>query len=464
MNAKTFPMNSPLTLALFALSVLLLGGCATFSKDGGFDSVSTVAHDRTGKDVKIIRSDDDAASVQSSIKTLLAKPLDVGDAVQIALLNNRGLQATYTELDIAEADLVQAGRLHNPGFSFKRTRARDDVMIERTFTLSLISLITAPLAQRIEGRRFEQAKLMVTNEALHVAAETRKAWFDAVAAMQGVVYAKQVSLSAEASAELAKQMERTGNWSKLDQVREQVFYAEATAEVARANQASVMAREKLTRLMGLSGGDTQFQLPDRLPDLPTRPLELDDAETVALQNRLDIQAGKLETAGLASSLGLTKTTRFINVLDLGYIRGNTTGAAPERGYELSVEIPLFDWGSARVTKAEAIYMQSVHRLAETTVNARSEVRESYLGYRTAFDLARHYRDNIVPLRKTISDENLLRYNGMLIGVFELLADARDQVASVNGYINALKDYWIAETELQAALGGTLPNNPSTKGQ
>lgn len=463
MNTKTFSMGSPRTLAILVLTTVILGGCATFSKDGGFDNVSKATQDRTGKEIKRIRSDDDAASVQSSIKTLLAKPLDVGDAVQIALLNNRGLQATYAELGIAEADLVQAGRLHNPGFSFKRTREGDDVLIERTFTMSLIGLITAPLAQRIEGRRFEQTKLLVTNEALRVAAETRKAWFDAVATTQGVAYAKQVSLSAEASAELAKQMERTGNWSKLDQVREQLFYAEATAGVARAQQASVMAREKLTRLMGLSGTDTQFQLPDRLPDLPTRPLELDNAETIALENRLDIQAGKLETAGLASSLGLTKTTRFINVLDLGYIRGNTTGAPPERGYELSVEIPLFDWGGARVAKAEAIYMQSAHRLAETAVNARSEVRESYLGYRAAYDLARHYRDHIVPLRKTISDENLLRYNGMLISVFELLADAREQVASVNGYIEALKDYWLAETELQTALGGKLPNN-TMKGQ
>jgi len=395
MSQTSVVFGSLRTLAVFTASVLLLGGCATFSKDGGFDDVSKVAQDRIGKEVKIVRFDDDTASAQSSIKTLLAKPLDAGDAVQIALLNNRGLQATYTELGIAEADLVQAGRLHNPGFSFKRTHAGDDVMIERTFTLNLISLITAPLAQRIEGRRFEQVKLLVTNEALRVAAETRKAWFEAVAAAQGVAYAQQVNLSAEASAELAKQMERTGNWSKLDQAREQVFYAEATAGVARANQASVMAREKLTRLMGLSGGDTQFQLPERLPDLPSRPLELDNAEAIALENRLDIQAGKLETAGLASSLGLTKTTRFVNVLDLGYIRGNTTGAPPERGYELSVEIPLFDWGGARVTKAEAIYMQSAHRLAETAVNARSEVRESYLGYRTAHDLARHYRDHIV---------------------------------------------------------------------
>lgn len=101
-------------------------------------------------------------------------------------------------------------------------------------------------------------------------------------------------------------------------------------------------------------------------------------------------------------------------------------------------------------------MQSLHRTAEVAVNARSEVRESYSAYRTAYDLARHYRDEVVPLRKRISDENLLRYNGMLIGVFGLLADSRDQVASVTGYIEALRDYWIADTNLQTALTGRSP--------
>jgi outer membrane protein TolC len=96
-------------------------------------------------------------------------------------------------------------------------------------------------------------------------------------------------------------------------------------------------------------------------------------------------------------------------------------------------------------------MQAVNRLSEIAVNARSEVREAYQAYRTAFDLAKHYRDEIVPLRKQISEENLLRYNGMLISVFELMADARQQMASVNGYIEALRDFWLAETDLETAM-------------
>ena len=128
---------------------------------------------------------------------------------------------------------------------------------------------------------------------------------------------------------------------------------------------------------------------------------------------------------------------MLNVLHLGYKNKSASGAEREDGYEIELELPLFDFGATRVARAEATYMQAVNRTAEVAVNAQSEVRESYSAYRTAFDLARHYRDEVVPLRKRISEENLLRYNGMLIGRFELLADAREQVGSVNGLCRGL---------------------------
>jgi outer membrane protein TolC len=205
--------------------------------------------------------------------------------------------------------------------------------------------------------------------------------------------------------------------------------------------------------MGLYGGDVRFKLPERLPDLPASPPELKDAEQTAVAQRLDIQAARRESEGLAESLGLTKATRFINVLELGPARTKEDPEPWKSGYELSLEVPIFDWGSAKVARAEATYMQSVQRIAEAAVNARSEVRESYSAYATAYETAKHYRDEIVPLRKKISEESLLRYNGMLISVFELLADSREQVGAVNGYIEALRDYWVADAELQAVLNG-----------
>ena len=160
------------------------------------------------------------------------------------------------------------------------------------------------------------------------------------------------------------------------------------------------------------------------------------------------------TEAMAANLGLSKATRFVNALEVGYTNESNTGEKRQNGYEIDIEIPLFDWGDARLARAEATYMQSVHRLQGVALTAQSEVRETFETYRTAYDHARHFRDQVVPLRKQIADENVLRYNGMLIGVFELLADAREQIASVNAYIDALRDFWLAETNLQMALSGT----------
>ncbi|MGF6470215.1 TolC family protein [Paraburkholderia youngii] len=447
-----------------ALAMLFLAGCTTFSKDGGFNTVSSTASERLGKEAVYVKTDEDREAVFRRTQELLAKPLGMDDAVQVALLNNRGLQASYGELGISEADLVQAGRLPNPGFAFSRTHWSDGFGISRAFSIGVLGILTLPVATHIESQRFEETKLETANAMLAVAADTRKAYVSAVAAEQAALYSAQVKDSAEAGAELALRMRQAGNFSKLDYAREQAFYAESVAEVAKARQQSVVAREKLTRIMGLWGSGTQFRLPERLPDLPSDRPQLNDLESFAMQNRLDIQAAKHRTQSVASSLGLSKATRFINALDIGYLNNFETDKGPEHGYEISVEIPIFDWGSAKVARAEAIYMQSANRLAQTAIDARSEVRESYSAYVMSYDVAKHYRDEVVPVRKTISDEMLLRYNGMLASVFELLADSREQVAAVNGYIDALKDFWLAETDLQQSLGGRLPPLAMTPAQ
>jgi outer membrane protein TolC len=143
----------------------------------------------------------------------------------------------------------------------------------------------------------------------------------------------------------------------------------------------------------------------------------------------------------------------VNVFHAGYTNESERGEPRADGYEVELELPLFDFGDARAKRAEAHYLAAVERTREAAINARSDVRERYAAYRTAYDLARHYRDEIVPLRKSIAEEMLLRYNGMLIGVFELLADAREQIASVNLAIEATRDFWIAESHFRQALVG-----------
>jgi outer membrane protein TolC len=312
-----------------------------------------------------------------------------------------------------------------------------------------------PLALEVEKHRLARTQREVAMDVLKLAGETRVAYYSAVAAEEGARYMRKVMEAAEASAELARRMARIGSWSKLNQAREHSFYADATLQLAKAENNATVSREQLTRLMGLWGSQIAFRLPERLPELPKEATDLPSVESAALDMRLDLNAAKLETEALARNLGLAKATRFINVLEFGPARvlEGQKSDPYKKGYEVSLELPIFDWGSSKVAKAEAIYMQAVERTAEMAVNARSEVREAYKGYRVSFDIARHYRDEIVPLRKRIADENLLRYNGMLIGIFELLADARSQIASVNSSVEATRDFWIASSNLAMALIG-----------
>jgi len=435
------------------LASLTLAGCASFSPDGGFGAVEQAARDRLGKDALWARTAADQDRIDARVAELLARPLTVDDAVQVALLNNKGLQARFFELGIGEAELVQSSRLPNPGFSFGRLRRGDEIELERGYHLDLAHLLAMPLVRQVEERRFAQTRGAVAVQLLALASEARKAYFTAVAAEETVRYRRQVQQAAEAGAELARRMVEVGNFNKLQRMREQGFYADATLSLARAERAASASREKLTRLMGLWGTQTQFQLPERLPDLPEAPKDQPDIERAALAQRLDVQGARLAAEQTAKSLGLTKTTRFVNVLELGWAHNSSNEEPTQTGWEVGLELPLFDWGGARVARAEAVYMQALNRAAETAVNARSEVREAYGAYRSAWDIARHHRDEIVPLRQRIAEENVLRYNGMLIGVFELLADARSQIASVNGYIESLRDFWLAQADLEMALIG-----------
>ena len=442
--------------AAVAVAALFLAGCASFSADGGYGKVAELTRERTGQAATWQRSSDESDTAKARVNELLMQPLTAEAAVEVALLNNRGLQASFGELGVAESDLVRAGRLANPTFSFGHIKGGGVAEIDRSVMFNVLGLLTMPIAKQVEQRRFEQAQYQAAFEAVGLAGETRKAFFGAVAAQDLVKYYEQVKDAADASNELARRMVQAGNFNKLAQMRQQAFHADATSQLARARHQAVAERERLVRLLSLSGDQLNFKLVDRLPDLPGEPAEPKDAEQTAMDKRLDVLMARRSTEATAKSLGLTKATRFVNVLEAGYANKSQTGEQRQNGYEIQLELPLFDYGSTRTVRAEAVYLQSVNRAADIAVNARSEVRESYSAYRTAYDLAKHYRDEVVPLKKRISEENLLRYNGMLLGVFELLADSRDQVMSVTAYVEALRDYWVAETDLQSALTGRSP--------
>jgi outer membrane murein-binding lipoprotein Lpp len=456
MNASS--MKTIFRSGAVVTAVLVLAGCASVNIDQAVKDTNDTTGTFTQGKLELSRTDQQVQARQKLSAELLAKPLGMDDAVQLALANSPAVQTLLAQSwsDMAQAN--QAGRITNPVFSFERLRYGNELELNRLLSFGLIDIMTLPYRQGISRGLMAQARVQLSASVIEQVTAVRQGWIRAVAAKQSLQYAEQVNASAQASAELAQRMQQVGNFTKLQRQRQQVFYADSVAQLAAARHADTASREELVRLLGLTDVQArQLQLPERLPDLPKEPRDTGSVSANAAEQRLDVQLARsqLDTAGRAQGLNLL--TSVVDV-ELGIRRDTVTNATagtrtPRNGYELGIRLPIFDWGSAQRATMNAQSLAAASRYESTVRGASSQLRESYSAYRTAYDVAKHYRDEIVPLRRAMAEENGLRYNGMLISVFELLADSRDQVSSVMAAINAYQQFWLSDAALAASMTG-----------
>ena len=452
-STKTFFKRSTL-----AAAILVLAGCASVNIDETVADTNNANSTFTGGKLELSRTDQQRQARSKLSKELLAKPLSMDDAVQLALTNSPAVQTLLAQswADMAQAN--QNGRISNPLFTFERITFGNELEIGRLLSFGLLDLLTLPRRMSIAQGQVAQARVQLTSSVVDQVTQVRQAWVRAVAAQQLLQYANQVNASAQASAELARRMQQVGNFSKLQRARQQAFYADSVAQLASSQHAATAAREELTRLLGLTDEQAgQLKLLERLPDLPKEARQSAAVSTTATGQRLDVQMARMQLDAAGQSQGLNLITSLVDV-ELGIRRDtvfdNAEGTStPRKGYELGIRLPIFDWGSAKRDAMNAQSLAAANRYEGTVRGASSQLRESYSAYRTAYDVAKHYRDEIVPLRKAMSDEITLLYNGMFISVFELLADMRDQVSSVTAAINASQQFWLADAALAASITG-----------
>ena len=467
-NSSSFigRLGSGPAAAMLLLSAMAFSGCASFSNDQGMTAVANLTGETIHKEVVSIRTEDDALRANASVQGLLRRGLTVDTAVQIALLNNRGLQASYNELALAETDLVQAGLPPNPTFSISRISGDGAFEIERQVVGDILALATLPFRSEIARQRFQKAQLRTAEETLGLAADVRRAYYRAVAANELAGVLTDAKSTAQSTAELAEKLGQTGSLNKLDQAREQVFYAETTADLATIRQEATSSRERLIRLLGLWDGEIGIRLPQKLPMLPPRPLSLPRIEVDAVEHRIDLQIARIELGALAKSLELTQASRFVTMLDVAGIDRKTrdpdTPPFRERGFDVQFQIPIFDGGEVRVRQATETYNQAFNLLTEKAVNVRSEARDAYRVYRSTYDIAQHYQREVLPLRKIITEEMQLRFGSMQVDVFALLTEAKQRIAATRAATEAKRDFWLAQSELQNTVnGGNRAGSPQT---
>lgn len=448
--------------SMVALGLGLLTACATTSAAGPRRELGELVAQRTGAEEPITPEQDaeSRARVRERVQALLHEPLTPERAVQVALLNNRALQATLEELGVAQAELVQAGLLENPviGGDLVASTRGYGLGGGLSLTQSLLSVFLIPAKRRVAKARLRHAIVTVGHEALVLARDVKVAHAGLWAAAAAVRLHRGRVQAAEVADALAAEQLAAGNLPELDRTIHAVALDEARMALAEAEVAHTAAREQLARLLGLWGRDVAFTVPEALPELPPEDPEPSRLEARAVSERLDLSAARFEVEALERAVELRRRG-VVPQLEAGVEARNEVG--DDEGHEwvigpsLSIELPIFDPGHADLARLRAELRRAQHLVQHLAIEVRSEVRE----HRVALGMARravaYMHEQVLPRWDQIGQLALERYNAMLIGTYELLELRAEALEAQEQAVEALRDYWVARAELELALGGGL---------
>lgn len=450
-NQKRF-----LTGTLILAATILATGCTTMPKDQGRSSIQSIVDEKIGAGgLKLPTLDTGIGMSEEETTRLLAFPLSLKDAERIALYRNPQVRSKLANVGLREADFAQAGRLRNPGFSFSRFSSQD---YEATTLFDIGGLLLMPLRRKVAARELDIATYRAASDVINQVASSRRAWIEAVAEAHKTRLMEQALESLEAANELTRQMAAIGHSSRREAAQSELALAEFRAMLSRQHVEETNRREALIRQLGLYGSDASLlTLPEQLEALPTEQVDYRDVAKSAVANRIDVEVARETIEALATNLKLTKASPFLNVLELGPVLERSEGET-ERGFEIELVLPLFDWGGIKNERARITYLQAVADAEYTAITAASEAREALNAYRRAWDVANVYEERVLPLQDYINEQELLRYNGMLISVFDLLANARRALNTRIEAVDRLRDYWLADNRLRQVLitGGGTP--------
>ncbi len=440
--------------ALFLLTALI-AGCATVNPEARFAGVQSDVGKRIGQNVAWSRDSAQSEKAAAAVQRLLAGELTADQAVQVALLNNRRLQAEFERLGIAQADLVEAGLAENPVLSLSVYWGDPGTIVEGTLLQDFISVLSLSVRKKIAGAQADRVTAEAAQRALDLAAEVKTQYYAVVGDAQALELAQQISTATEAAAELARRQYQAGNTSRLEQNVQQAFYAQAVLDVAQAQAQLAADREKLNRLLGLWGGDTRWRMPTRLPKVPDALPSLEQVEASAVTQRLDLAAARKEAEAASQALNLTRQFRYLAPFGIGVAYKREPDGTNFFGPSIELGLPIFNQGQPRVARAEAEYRRSEANLTALAVDIRSEARAARERLVAAQASVRHYETALLPLQKSIVDETLRYYNGMLIGVYDLLIAEQGQIQTARQYVAAAREFWQAWAETERATGGGL---------
>lgn len=435
----------------------LVSGCSSYDIAGSIDSVNQMPDVMQSGQATLVLDSKTKQELDDRANFLLKSDLGENEAVELMLSKSLDFQTLLLENWRQGSMIVQRGNIANPTFSYERMVMGAETEIGSFLAFGLFELLTLPNRQTTAKIDAERSQIQLASEILGATTEVRLAWLDAVAAEQKLAIAEKTFQAIEAGAELAKRMKITGNFNTSQRIRQQLIFSDASMALASARQLKDSSREKLIRLLGIDQSQINLlKLPKTLPNLAEKPLSLAQFSN-SIDTRFDVRIARLEYEAALKRFGVEQISTYTDI-EYGqrYDRINDDGAISyKKGYELEVKIPLFDWGGVKreALRAELLSKQKTYQSA--VLKAASELREQYFEYRTLFDIASHYQNQVIPMTETLMEEANYEYNGMIIGVFELLQIGRQFAAAEISSIDAKRNALVSEITMKSnALGRT----------
>jgi len=450
---------------LALLGLFVLGGCASVDISAGFPEVGAAVEERYAAKLAWNRGPELDKEAAEKLRSLLQRKLTADDAVQIALLNNRDLQAIYSDLGVAQADLVQAGLFRNPvldaAVAFHLGPVRPDLQLGVVF--SVLDALYVPLRKRVAAAQFEETKLRVTGAVLDSILEVRASFYVHQANEQLLDLRRTVVQALAASFDVSRRLHDAGNITDLDLARDRAALEAAKVELRSTEVAARQSRERLNALLGLSGNETEWEIDQHLPEIPPEPLQVKDIERSAVARSIDLAHARQRIIAVGQRLGYDRATALIPAMELGMGTEKEADEPWGVGPSVAIPIPLFDQGQARVARAATELRRAQQEYYALAVRIRATARAVQERLRGAQDRALYYRDIVLPLQERIVGEAQLQYNAMQIGIFQLLRDREQQIEAGVAYVEVLREYWLAWSDLTQLSSGRLPLSNGFRG-
>lgn len=430
-------------------------GCANVTPREGFEPVSDNARARLGADLVWYDGGESSNEIEATTTALLGKPLTASSAVQVALLNNRSMQATLQDLHVSQADLVESGLLKNPLLSGDFRFSGQGINFEFAIIQNFVAALQIPMQKRIAEAQWEAAKAKVVGEAVELAARTKLQFFAYQASLHMLRIARQSLLSREASSEFALRLNEAGNANDLALADRRAMLESQKLAVLALEQRSIEAREDLNASMGLWKNPDSWRISEELPKANAKLPTATDVSAQALERSLELTQARQAVLARAEMFGLAD--KFALLME-GFI-GPAAAKEPDikwsEGFSAAIPLPIFNQGQPAVFRARAELKRSMEEYVAISVNVMADARSLSRQAAVADSRARHFESSLLPLRRQVVQETKLQYNAMQLGPFELLEAKNEEISAQQSYVDTLEQYWLVRTKLEALMSGRM---------